>query len=201
MVLSGWRVRRVRCWAFGGSGRRLLKCGWSEVDRREGGRGVEDGMGHFKVIVYVTRLLLLNTLIICTMLPFETNALRLPQSRYLIVLYVLSYAVRHVHVAHMIFHFMSPTTNRRVQHPSSSTCASKLQRIIYLSPLTLLLAHPICWRTNPRSPHTRAYANAMDPQDHRTGEDTTYLPPPYPSGKTNKLEPKSFDTTLYKLSI
>jgi hypothetical protein len=69
-------------------------------------------MGHFKVIVYVTRLLLLNTLIICTMLPFETNALRLPQSRYLIVLSVLSSALRHVHVAHMIFHFLSSTTKR-----------------------------------------------------------------------------------------
>jgi hypothetical protein len=141
-------------------------------------------MGHFKVIVYVTRLLLLNTLIICTMLPFETNALRLPHSRYLIVLSVLSYAVRHVYIAHMIFTFCPRPriAERNIHLPVLAhqnynvTSTSSPSLSYYLTPSAGL---PI------KSPHTRADANVMDLQ-HRTGEEAAYLPPPYRFGVRKK---------------
>lgn len=44
MALWAWRVRRVRCWGFGGSGGRLLRRGKVRGDYVEEGEGVGDGM-------------------------------------------------------------------------------------------------------------------------------------------------------------
>ena len=78
MALWAWRVRRVRCWGFGGSGGRLLRCDKVRGGCGEGGEGwgrcVGDWKyGMFQVAVCVVRFDLLNTPVLCIMSSFETH--------------------------------------------------------------------------------------------------------------------------------